>query len=93
MTLISNILDRHSTRIKSEIYYNEVYRAIDWCYAESTTEAELLAHLDALYGRGRLPAGYTLIQLRSEASRQSMIDHLDSQHPDYEKHRGILERL
>ena len=76
--------------IKSEIYFNEVYTAIDWCYAESTTEDELLAHLDALYGMERLPEGYTLLQLRSEASRQTMIDHLDSQHPDYEKHKAIL---
>lgn len=71
-------------------YYPEVYQAID--SVEAMDEAALLFQLDTLFGRDKLPAGYSLEQLRAEAIRQTRIEFLNAAHPSYRLHFELLNK-
>ncbi len=73
------------------MYFPEI-RAALWA-VENMTQDQLYAHLDILYGREHLPENPIIEQVRKEAVRQTRLDFLNSQHPDYETHRILLERL
>lgn len=47
-------------------------------------ESDLLAQIDALFGRDNLPENYTLEDLRSEAQEQTRRDFTDTFSKEYE---------
>lgn len=47
-------------------------------------EADLLAQIDALFGRDNLPENYTLKELRQEAYEQTKRDFTDTSSPEFE---------
>lgn len=61
-------------------------------YVSNLDQQGLLEQIDCLYGRDRLPEGYTVDQLKHEAIRQTRLDWLNSQCPDYHMYREMLER-
>lgn len=53
-------------------------------------EQQLLAQIDALYGRSRLGDPYTLVELKIEAVRQTKLDWLNPQNSNYNMVMRIL---
>ena len=52
---------------------------------------ELLEHIDYLYGRDRLRQNFTLTELRQEAYRQTRLDFLNAEAPNYWQMMKILK--
>ena len=66
--------------------FDEARRAVEQMSVE-----QLLAQVDALYGRERLKPPYTLDQLRAEALRQTRLDWLDPSDSNFDISRRVLE--